>query len=379
MTDVDAVNAFLQLEMDRRSMNEVAAVEAASWLEEEGLLRDSTQRRAKPLRDLLRAGLIGGQRQDPNSRRWFIDLQRPRRYWILCSHPDKSRIEMAISESEPDVWTTKRSDLRPGDRVAIWRYKGRTDKRGIVALGEVLSAPEMRTDPHPEHWIDPSEADTLEPRVDVRYVLPPNVPLCFEESELLQGMKPAKAQGGTVFSIEEEEWESLLSEVGGWPSEELESITQAIRAESGKAPLRPPRLSSEVRRAIELHAMKRAIAFYESQQYSVEDVSSTESYDLVARRGGETVHVEVKGSRGEGQQVFVTANEVRHAQTYGHSALVVVSDIRITDGDRLHGGLIHAEGGILRRYDPWRIGEGELRPLSYAYSPTGGGEEFVEE
>lgn len=51
---------------------EVPAVEAAHWLDQAGLLRDSEIRHGLPLRNLLRAGLIVGQRQEPN-RRWFID------------------------------------------------------------------------------------------------------------------------------------------------------------------------------------------------------------------------------------------------------------------------------------------------------------------
>jgi len=46
-------------------------VEAAQWLEQAGLLKDSKVRPGRPLRDLLRMKLINGQYQLPN-RRWFI-------------------------------------------------------------------------------------------------------------------------------------------------------------------------------------------------------------------------------------------------------------------------------------------------------------------
>lgn len=71
--NVMRINLFLQNELRRRDRNEVPAVEAARWLHDAGLLRDSPVRPGLPLRDLLRAGLIEGQRQEPN-RRWFIVL-----------------------------------------------------------------------------------------------------------------------------------------------------------------------------------------------------------------------------------------------------------------------------------------------------------------
>ena len=71
-TDVAGINQFLQEELRRRERSEVAAVEAARWLDQAGRLNDSEIRRGLPLRNLLRAGLITGQRQEPNHR-WFIE------------------------------------------------------------------------------------------------------------------------------------------------------------------------------------------------------------------------------------------------------------------------------------------------------------------
>lgn len=70
-TGVRAINQFLQRELRRRERTEVAAVEAARWLDQAGLLADSKIRPGLPLRDLLRAESITGQRQEAN-RRWFI-------------------------------------------------------------------------------------------------------------------------------------------------------------------------------------------------------------------------------------------------------------------------------------------------------------------
>ncbi|MBM4118601.1 hypothetical protein FJ251_12870 [bacterium] len=66
------VSLYLQLELRRRALQEVSAVEAASWLERAGILTDSRHRPGLPLRNLLRSGLILGQRQE-SGRWWFID------------------------------------------------------------------------------------------------------------------------------------------------------------------------------------------------------------------------------------------------------------------------------------------------------------------
>lgn len=67
-----AIVEFLQRELSKRNLSSVSAVEAATWLDGAGILKDSKDRPGKPLRDLLRAGRIAGQRQEPNGR-WHID------------------------------------------------------------------------------------------------------------------------------------------------------------------------------------------------------------------------------------------------------------------------------------------------------------------
>lgn len=65
------INECLQNQLKLLGRSEVTAVEAAQWLEQAGLLRDSKVRPGKPLRDLLRMKLINGQYQLRNHR-WFI-------------------------------------------------------------------------------------------------------------------------------------------------------------------------------------------------------------------------------------------------------------------------------------------------------------------
>ncbi len=72
MVNMDEINQFLQDRLKRSGCDSVGAVEASEWLDEAGLLHNSADRPGKPLRNLLRNGMLVGQRQESN-KRWFID------------------------------------------------------------------------------------------------------------------------------------------------------------------------------------------------------------------------------------------------------------------------------------------------------------------
>ena len=78
MPDTVRINSFLQRELRRQRMEEVTAVEAARWLHKADILKDSKSRPGLPLRKLLRAKRISGQRQEPNKPfgRWYITCVR---------------------------------------------------------------------------------------------------------------------------------------------------------------------------------------------------------------------------------------------------------------------------------------------------------------
>lgn len=69
--DPETISRFVQDELRRRGMDQVGAVEAARWLDDTGILKDSQHRPGLPLRNLLRRQLIRGQRQEANGR-WYI-------------------------------------------------------------------------------------------------------------------------------------------------------------------------------------------------------------------------------------------------------------------------------------------------------------------
>lgn len=118
-----------------------------------------------------------------------------------------------------------------------------------------------------------------------------------------------------------------------------------------------------VRRAVELRAMVVAAERYLKEGWIVADVSSAESHDLLCMRGAERLLVEVKGTAGLGEHIFLTANEVLLAQSPQPTALAIVSLVELSrDGEA-----VAAHGGALRIIDPWSPAKGDLQPVAYRY------------
>ena len=120
-----------------------------------------------------------------------------------------------------------------------------------------------------------------------------------------------------------------------------------------------------LRRAVELRAMEAATAYFSGERYSIEDTSSSRPYDLKCSKLGVEIRVEVKGSRGDGTEVLLTAGEVEHARTSGvRTDLFVWGDIEIDDGaevPRAHGGRRVA------LIPNWRPAEADLSATQYRY------------
>ncbi len=74
MPDLEAINNHVQHRLKQDRLPEVTAVDAAAWLDEAGLLKDSPERRGRTLRNYLRAGKIVGAVQIPKRKNgnWFI-------------------------------------------------------------------------------------------------------------------------------------------------------------------------------------------------------------------------------------------------------------------------------------------------------------------
>ena len=122
MTDLYAINLHLQKRLEQDWREEVRAPEAASWLDQAGLLTD--WKGGLPLFNLLCAGRIAGQEQRPNRKNgaWFI-----RRLAV-------SRDPHAIRQARQQMRTYlpfERGHLLPDwplsrDNPAFWEELGKT-------------------------------------------------------------------------------------------------------------------------------------------------------------------------------------------------------------------------------------------------------------
>lgn len=118
-----------------------------------------------------------------------------------------------------------------------------------------------------------------------------------------------------------------------------------------------------LRRLVEEHAMAVAQAELTRMDFVVENVSRQRgTLDLLCTsrtKPTTTLRVEVKGTRGDGSAVLVTAGEVARACAEPEAtALFVVSQIQLTPGRE-------PIGGVWRLYRPWQLERCELYPTQY--------------
>lgn len=128
-------------------------------------------------------------------------------------------------------------------------------------------------------------------------------------------------------------------------------------------------LSTAEKKAVKLHAMAQASAELKRLGFTVEDCSAKRSFDLVAKRAGQELVVEVKGTTGRGEAVILTHREViAQRDAYPLNCLIVVHSITL---DR-SGEIPNASGGTLAILQPWLIEDAQLKPTSYQYTcPSG--------
>lgn len=119
-----------------------------------------------------------------------------------------------------------------------------------------------------------------------------------------------------------------------------------------------------VRLALEAHAVEWAMRSYEAQGFDVQNVGTTSPYDILAVRGTEELHIEVKGSSIDGvTSVELTRGEVEHGRTCV-TDLVVVDAIR---WERLPSGEVRTEGGRARVWRAWTPKPDSLKAVRYRH------------
>lgn len=123
-----------------------------------------------------------------------------------------------------------------------------------------------------------------------------------------------------------------------------------------------------LRRAVELHAEDSAEAYFQGLGWSVRRVGPLHlGYDLdCVNAEGDSLHVEVKGTQSQGEEVFLTRNEAAHngprSDCAAQHALYVLSGVKViaTGGTKCAGGSPHC-------VQPWTADEAALTPTVYAY------------
>lgn len=122
-------------------------------------------------------------------------------------------------------------------------------------------------------------------------------------------------------------------------------------------------INAELKKEIENHAVTEAIKYFESLDYSVENVGNKRPYDLECKKKKDILRVEVKGTQTKGERIILTPNEVANARKY-RTALYILHSISVEQ----KGKKYILEGGEQIIRDPWKIDDdGELKELSYMY------------
>lgn len=120
-----------------------------------------------------------------------------------------------------------------------------------------------------------------------------------------------------------------------------------------------------LRRALEIHAVDWTMLHYEGKGYDVYNVGASRPYDVLALRGTEELHIEVKGSSIEDvASVELTRGEVNHGRM-STTHLVVVDGIR---WQRLPSGQIRTYEGRARIWRTWSPVPDSLEPTRYRHS-----------
>ncbi|MGX5770477.1 protein NO VEIN domain-containing protein [Microbacterium trichothecenolyticum] len=149
----------------------------------------------------------------------------------------------------------------------------------------------------------------------------------------------------------------------------LEATSAPLGSRPGSPRAQGYQSDAAKRTALELHAVRRAKAYYWAAG-ATEVEERGKPYDLRVVIGGVERHVEVKGSVGLGlASVQLTQGEVDHARIFQPTDLFVVDGITASRND---DGSVSTSGGVGRIWSNWSPEDRSLRPTHLRYSlPSG--------
>lgn len=150
---------------------------------------------------------------------------------------------------------------------------------------------------------------------------------------------------------------------GDQSAAEISVIANPLRNRAGK---QGRGLTAKERQVIERHAMTLAIQHLSINGYESQDTSATKSFDILAKRAGEELLVEVKGTTSDFcDSVLMTKNEVKLHRTHkGSTGLIIVSKIRLSRDN----GEPTATGGEIEALLGWDIDEWTSDPIAFQVS-----------
>jgi hypothetical protein len=140
-------------------------------------------------------------------------------------------------------------------------------------------------------------------------------------------------------------------------------IDEAVNPGRGRKGQRYLR-DAKARKAVEDRGMTVAEDFLRKRHFKTKNVCKKQSCDYFAYKNGREYIVEVKATTGAGDEVLITAPEVRlHRKRHPNNMLIVVHGIQLVrDGDEPK-----ATGGTPELYDKWNPEDGDLTPMAYKW------------
>ena len=239
----------------------------------------------------------------------------------------------------------------------------------MVAFVQVVSPMEVGDPSQSRHWLPGSEA-LQEPanRVGIRRLPAPNLPLWVSAHPLLKTLSVARAQGGTVFHLTDEQWETLVELAGGLDGrmQDLQYEQRVVDGLSGKGTGQGLDRAVARRRCVEDRAMSVTAEHMQGQSWEVDDMHLQESFNFLCTRGTDVMHPEVKGTVGDLGPVNVTAGEVNHAREHPEkAAIAIVFGIQVAADSE---GILTANGGTLWFRRPWAPSNQELRSTAFIWT-----------
>ncbi|MBH0129981.1 protein NO VEIN domain-containing protein [Salinibacterium sp. NK8237] len=149
--------------------------------------------------------------------------------------------------------------------------------------------------------------------------------------------------------------------------EELAILEEAAAASEGRISFSTPQgfiRDVDLKRKIERHSLDVATRYYD--ELGASDIEERgRPYDLHFDLNGQRVFVEVKGSQNRIDEVFVTYNEVEHANENKRTELFVVDDIECKIGESDDWV---TSGGRIRRWLSWKPTSDSLKPIQYRHT-----------